>query len=40
VDYCAGCHYHSVKDPFSQVSPRPRLVFVEDGKKMVSPAIR
>lgn len=40
VDYCAGCHYHSAKDPFSQVSPRPRLVFVEDGKKMVSPAIR
>jgi hypothetical protein len=40
VDYCAGCHYHSAKDPFSQVSPRPRLVFVEDGKRMVSPAIR
>jgi hypothetical protein len=40
VDYCAGCHYHSAKDPFSQVSPRPRLVFVEDGKKMVYPAIR
>ena len=40
VDYCAGCHYHSAKDPFSKVSPRPRLVFIEDGKRMVSPAIR
>jgi nitrate/TMAO reductase-like tetraheme cytochrome c subunit len=40
VDYCARCHYHSAKDPFSQVSPRPRLVFMEDGKRMISPAIR
>jgi nitrate/TMAO reductase-like tetraheme cytochrome c subunit len=40
VDYCADCHYHRAKDPFSQVSPRPRLVFVENGKKMISPAIR
>ncbi len=40
VDYCAECHYHRAKDPFSQVSPRPRLVFIEDGKRMVSLAIR
>jgi hypothetical protein len=40
VDYCARCHYHSAKDPFSQVSPRPRLVFLEDGKRKISPAIR
>jgi hypothetical protein len=40
VDYCAECHYHRVKDPFAQASPRPRLVFMEDGKKMISPAIR
>ena len=40
IDYCAGCHYHSAKDPFAQVSPRPRLVFVEEGKRKISQAIR
>ena len=40
VDYCAECHYHREKDPFAQVSPRPRLVFMEDGKRMISQAIR
>jgi hypothetical protein len=40
VDYCAECHYHRAKDPFVQVSPRPRLVFIEDGKSRISPAIR
>jgi len=40
ADYCAECHYHRAKDPFCQVSPRPRLVFIEDGKRMISPAIR
>ncbi len=40
IDYCAGCHYHRAKDPFAQVSPSPRLVFIEGGKRMISPAIR
>lgn len=40
VDYCAECHYHRTKDPFCQVSPAPRLVFMEDGKRKISPAIR
>ena len=40
IDYCAGCHYHRAKDSFAQVSPSPRLVFIEDGKRMISPAIR
>jgi len=40
MDYCSGCHYHSAKDPFAQVSPRPRLVFIEEGKRRISPGIR
>ena len=40
ADYCAECHYHRAKDAFCQVSPRPRLVFIEDGKRTISPAIR
>ncbi len=40
ADYCAECHYHRAKDPFAQDAPRPRLVFMEDGKKKISPAIR
>lgn len=39
IDYCAECHYHQ-KDPFGQVFPRPRLVFVRDGKRVVSPGLR
>lgn len=40
ADYCVECHYHRAKDPFAQISPRPRLVLMEGGKKKVSPAIR
>lgn len=40
VDYCAACHYHSEKDAFCRVYPRPRLVFIKDGKRTVSPGIR
>ena len=40
ADYCVECHYHRAKDPFAQISPRPRLVFMEGGKKKVSPAIQ
>jgi hypothetical protein len=40
VDYCAACHYHMEKDAFCQVHPGPRLVFIKDGKRTVSPSIR
>lgn len=40
ADYCVECHYHRAKDPFAQISPRPKLVFMEGGKKKVSPAIQ
>lgn len=40
ADYCAECHYHSGKDSFCQVSPKPRLVFIKNGKKVISPGIR
>ena len=40
ADYCGACHYHQVKDPFYTLSPKPRLVFLKDGKRVISPAIR
>lgn len=40
VEYCAACHYHREKDAFCQVYPGPRLVFVKQGKRLVSPSIR
>lgn len=40
IDYCVECHYHQNKEPYSELFPRPRLVFIKNGKRMVSPGLR